>query len=459
MAYFMLAGAAFVAVLSVVVPEYGGVGAFSRGTTYTAGVLLAIGGWVCWRHPERIPDRFWAYAPVAAVLVIAGLNLITKDSSAGGQLFFLWPTLYAATFLPQRLLCIVLGCVLVAESVLVFSLEPASEAAADAAGLMTALTMASIIIIGLRRRLDALLDSLESQALEDQLTGLANRRAFDRDIGHAVTRARRTKEPLSLLTIDVDHFKAVNDTQGHAAGDLALRTVASVLREVARESDVVARIGGDEFVALLINCDIAGARRVGVSLQTALSRAPGVPVRSLTLSIGAATMPHDADSVESLSIASDAALYDAKLERPQPDRLGVGGAAPAGRRRRNERRRRVLSVLSRPVHRVLGVHLRPSSVRIRCQFPQSEPRDMSAGRRLPMVPRVADPVTPVAGARRRIPLGKEPTNREWNTRAGQAEPAAFARSFSPVSQSASAARSSPARPEPRPPPSPRYPPR
>jgi diguanylate cyclase (GGDEF)-like protein len=308
-AYFMLAGAVFVAVLSVVVPEYGGVGTVARGATYASGVLLLVGGWVCWRMPDRMPERFWAYAPIGAVLMIGGLNLITSDDSAGGQLFFLWPTLYAATFLPQRLLYAVLGCVTVAESVLVFTLEPPSEALADAAGLMTALTMASIIIVGLRRRLDLLLDSLETQALEDQLTGLANRRAFDRDISHAVARARRMQEPLSLLTIDVDHFKSVNDTLGHAAGDLALRTVADVLRAVARESDVVARIGGDEFVALLLNCDIAGARRVGASLQARLAQAPG----SLTLSIGAATIPHDADSVESLSIASDAALYDAKL--------------------------------------------------------------------------------------------------------------------------------------------------
>ncbi len=305
-AYFMMAGAAFVAVLSAVVPGYGGDGAVAKGATYLAGVLLAAGGWICWRHPDRLPDAFWAAVPTGAVALIGGLNLITSDASAGAQLFFLWPVFYAATFLRRGVLYTVLACVLVAEAVLVYALESPAEATVDLAGLMTALTMASVIIVTLRRRLDDLLDSLETQALEDQLTGLANRRAFDRDVAQAVARARRTREPLSLLTVDVDHFKSVNDTRGHAGGDLALKAVATALRAAARESDVLARIGGDEFVALLINCDAHGAHRVAVQLQAALRD-------DLTLSIGAATMPQDADGVESLSIASDAALYDAKL--------------------------------------------------------------------------------------------------------------------------------------------------
>jgi diguanylate cyclase (GGDEF)-like protein len=309
-ASLMLAGAAFVGVLSLFVPGYGGTTPFQHGVTYAAGVLVAIGGVVCWRYPHRIPDGFWAGVPIGAVVLIGGLNYLTSDVTAGAQLFFLWPTLYAATFLNRRLIYAVLVCVFVAEALLVFALETPASAAADLAGLMTALTMATVVIVTLRRRLDELLGSLESQALEDELTGLANRRAFDRDVAHAVSRARRTCQPLSLLTIDVDHFKVVNDTHGHAAGDQALQAVAQALRMAARESDMLARIGGDEFVALLLDCDAAGAHRMAATLQSALADSP---VGALTLSIGIATMPSDADTVESLSIASDAALYDAKL--------------------------------------------------------------------------------------------------------------------------------------------------
>jgi diguanylate cyclase (GGDEF)-like protein len=305
-AYFMLAGALFVAVLSMVVPGYGGAGVVAEGATYGAGLLLAIGGWFCWHHPDRLPDMFWNAVPVGAAFLIGGLNLITADASAGAQLFFLWPVFYAATFLRPVVLYVVLACVLVAEASLVYSVEGPADATADLAGLMTVLTMASVIIVTLRRRLDRLLDALESQALQDGLTGLPNRRAFDRDFTHAVAVARRSGETLSLLTIDIDHFKAVNDTSGHAAGDRALQCVASALRTVARESDVLARIGGDEFVALLIDCDERGARRLAAGIQAALAG-------TLTLSIGVATLPDDANSVETLSTASDAALYDAKV--------------------------------------------------------------------------------------------------------------------------------------------------
>jgi diguanylate cyclase (GGDEF)-like protein len=310
---FMLAGAGFVAVLSVLVPGYGGEGPLQKAATYGVGVLLTVGGLACWRYPHRIPDWFWAGVPVASIGLIGGLNYITEDTTAGAQLFFLWPALYAATFLERRLVYLVLVLVFVAHAVVVFGLEPVAQAAADMAGLVTALSMATVIIVTLRSRLDKLLDALAAQALEDQLTGVANRRAFDRDIATAVARARRAGRPLSLLTIDLDNFKAVNDTRGHAAGDLALRTVADALRAAVRESDVVARIGGDEFVALLIDCDAEGARRVALGLQASLVEVAGVAGGQLTLSIGCATMPHDADSVESLSIASDAALYDAKL--------------------------------------------------------------------------------------------------------------------------------------------------
>jgi diguanylate cyclase (GGDEF)-like protein len=312
-AYLMLAGAGFVGILSVLVPGYGGPSVQSNAATYCTGILLAIGGWFCLRRPTRIPDSFWAWVPIGAVALIGGLNLVTEDVSAGGQLFFLWPVLYAATFLHRRLLYLVLAAVFVAEVVLVFRLEPAALAAADTAGLMTALTMASIIIVTLRKRVDSLLGVLETQALEDDLTGLFNRRAFDRDISHAVARARRTGEPLSLLTVDVDHFKSINDACGHAGGDQALQAVATALREVARGSDVIARIGGDEFVALLVDCDVAGATRVANALRTTLARTRGLPGGSPTLSIGAATLPYDADTVDGLAAASDAAMYEAKL--------------------------------------------------------------------------------------------------------------------------------------------------
>jgi diguanylate cyclase (GGDEF)-like protein len=309
----MLAGAAFVSACSVLIPGYGGPGVLSRAAVYVAAVVLGIAGWVCLRRPDRIPAPFWSGVPVAAVALIVGLNMITTDSSAGGQLFFLWPVLYAATFLRRRLIFAVLGAVLIGDAIQVFTLEDPDKAVSDLAALMIALTMATIIIVTLRERADTLLKRFQSEALEDQLTRLPNRRAFQRDAALATARARRSGEPLSLLTLDVDRFKSINDTWGHPAGDVALQGVASALRSVTRESDVVARLGGDEFVALLVDCDIDGATRVASALQAALAVVPDLPGDAPTLSVGAATMPYDATTFEELATESDAALYHAKV--------------------------------------------------------------------------------------------------------------------------------------------------
>ena len=177
--------------------------------------------------------------------------------------------------------------------------------------MVTALTMSAIVIVRLRERGDRLVTVLETQALSDPLTGVGNRRAFACGIDQAVARARRAKAQLSLMTVDVDRFKAINDRWGHAAGDIALRAVADALRTVVRRSDIVARLGGDEFV-VLVEAGTDGARRVAEAIRDEVAAISGLPSGPPTLSIGLATFPDDADGVESLIAASDTALYAAK---------------------------------------------------------------------------------------------------------------------------------------------------
>ncbi len=170
---------------------------------------------------------------------------------------------------------------------------------------------------------------LEALASKDGLTGLANRRTFDTSLAKEWLRAERTGSPLSLLMIDVDHFKLYNDTYGHPAGDECLRKISNAIAAIVRSaSDVVARYGGEEIGVVLPETGPAGAiaigRRVvelvqGLSLTHSLS-----PAGNVTISVGVATLiPTDHKSYpQQLTDAADGALYQAKL-------LGRGRAVAA----------------------------------------------------------------------------------------------------------------------------------
>ena len=152
--------------------------------------------------------------------------------------------------------------------------------------------------------------------LEDGLTGVANRRCFDQRLAHEWSRAHRTRTPLSLLLIDIDHFKNLNDTHGHLTGDECLIQVARTLRGVLqRPGDLFARYGGEEFVALLPETDEAGARNVADRLQAAqrgTSPIAGLQ-RQVTISIGGTTWTNQKNvSAQKLVDLADHALYEAK---------------------------------------------------------------------------------------------------------------------------------------------------
>lgn len=157
---------------------------------------------------------------------------------------------------------------------------------------------------------------LEQFAYYDGLTGLANRRLFNDDLRHLMAQAQRNGLGLYLLLIDLDHFKQINDTQGHDAGDAVLRTVAACLNRSVRESDRTARLGGDEFAVLLPDTAEPAAaevacRRIAEGLVRLLPKdqAAAVPPSA---SIGAACYPRDAGDADALYKAADLALYEAK---------------------------------------------------------------------------------------------------------------------------------------------------
>jgi len=158
------------------------------------------------------------------------------------------------------------------------------------------------------------LDSCEELAFTDHLTGLANRRRFERQLDREVARTLRYGHAFSLLMIDIDHFKLVNDTHGHDAGDQTLNRLGRVLQEGTRGIDLAARIGGEEFDTTLTETDFTGAMEVAERLRSAVKSMEIPSVGSVSASFGVAECPSGAKTVRELIALADAALYRAKRE-------------------------------------------------------------------------------------------------------------------------------------------------
>lgn len=175
-------------------------------------------------------------------------------------------------------------------------------------------------------RLRASRKGLERLSVTDSLTGLSNRRRMLEILNTEVMRSRRHKHALSLVMIDVDHFKKYNDTYGHPAGDRVLMQVAEIIRETLRNGDQAARYGGEEFLVVLPETERTGAVDVANRLRTRLAEQRfGSDDVAITLSAGTASFPADGETSEEVVAAADAALYEAKRE----GRNRVVAAAPA----------------------------------------------------------------------------------------------------------------------------------
>jgi diguanylate cyclase (GGDEF)-like protein len=153
---------------------------------------------------------------------------------------------------------------------------------------------------------------LAQMASTDELTRLANRRRFTEGIRVELARSRRTGAPLALVMADIDHLKRVNDTYGHPGGDAAIRHVADTLRHGRRETDLAARLGGEEFALLMPGTDLVGAIKAAERVRAALEGSTVPMVGQVTASIGVACCPEDGQTEEDLIRVADERLYAAK---------------------------------------------------------------------------------------------------------------------------------------------------
>ena len=269
------------------------------------GVISAMWGgiyfWVArdiWQHLAANPRRHWRPLYIAPLL-LAGVMLLART--------------VRAVLAPESV------TVEVAQNTL---LSVGSSLAGLMAALLLQMTLVALVVT-------RLVDRLERLSRHDALTGLLNRRAIDEILSQEEQRVRRLSGRLSVLMIDIDHFKRINDSQGHGVGDRALQHLAAVMRTQLREIDHLSRWGGEEFLAVLPATSAAEALVMAERLADRVRSLPLVndDIRqALTASIGVAEWGGPDDTVAQLLARADAALYQAKRN----GRDQVRAAEPAG---------------------------------------------------------------------------------------------------------------------------------
>ena len=285
--------------------------------------LGILSGLVCALLPwDRIGQRWLHAVPVVAAVEVAVTMWGIGGRDAHAYLWFLVfiVVFVAFAFDDRRAIAghVAVSVLAAAYPILLADADRRDAVFAEVLLAAPILLVAAGIVVYLRERLTAAVDALAGQALSDALTGVGNYRLLDSRLQYEVTRHRRNGRPLSLVVLDLDGFKQVNDTLGHPVGDQLLRQVADVLRAAVREQDTVVRQGGDEFCVIAPETGRAEAEALAGRIKVGLHAlvANGEP---LSASTGHATFPDDATSAEVL-------LAHADLEQRRDKATGRGRA-------------------------------------------------------------------------------------------------------------------------------------
>ncbi|MET0334414.1 MAG: GGDEF domain-containing protein [Rhizobacter sp.] len=300
----------------------------------TAGIALHLAA----IHRHRVPDRWHPMAGWAAAfgigLAIGTASLVADAPVHRAMLLNLSLVAMLATailrdllpqcrFLGVRILMVAMGIALGTNLLMLASAMAQPDVVRDGAvaGLLVNMVMTmvttSAFVLWLQEELR---ESLRQTAQTDALTGLLNRHGVMPQLQREIARARRTGEPLSVALCDIDHFKRINDTQGHAAGDAVLASFADGMQTLARGSDLVARWGGEEFLLVLPGTTAQAAQKIIERMAVRLADTEG-PLHAVGFSAGVASTAEDGHSastgsgVDTLLAQADRRLYQAKGTR------------------------------------------------------------------------------------------------------------------------------------------------
>ena len=278
--------------------------------------LLAATAWVM-RQGRPAPVPFWVMGWALAAAVVVS---VVKQGVAG--VLWSYPAMFIGYFILHRRLATVLG------AVITVGVTTACALALDAALSVRVFASLAFVMLMINVVLNVIGDlqqALVTQTITDPLTGAYNRRHMDAQLGRHV-HSRQEAEPHALLVIDIDHFKRINDTHGHDVGDQVLRKVVTAVSSRKRRSDLLFRMGGEEFVLLLPGASIDQAQRVAEELRLRLAMADLLPGEPVTVSIGVSAL-RQGQTADGWIKSADAALYRAK--RSGRNRVVLAETEPA----------------------------------------------------------------------------------------------------------------------------------
>ena len=267
------------------------------------GLIAVLTGAMLWWRAARLPGRFMSAALGFGTLLTTLAVIASGQPNGGYSLFYMCVIFQAFYFLPLRVATWHFVSVVSGYAVALIVLH----GGADQWVLVFGTLVTTGWLIGVLR---ARVERFARLARTDGLTGLANRRGFDEDIELALESARRDQARLSLVLIDLDRLKAVNDRYGHLEGDAVLCRFAQLCAETV--DPAVARLGGDEFAIIVSDSTPRAAAALAERIHIAVRSDPELAGHAVTISVGIATFPAHADSSRSLLLAADRALYHAK---------------------------------------------------------------------------------------------------------------------------------------------------
>ncbi|MDF3136155.1 sensor domain-containing diguanylate cyclase [Pseudomonas extremaustralis] len=279
------------------------------------------------RTPERWERRYWVTLILSAgIWGIGALAVMPTDDRLSQALVILFAVGMSVSavscYSAYRYLTLTSMGLVLLPCTLWLLLQPSSMQV----GVAVAVLMFSTFVVSATHKLS---DALEKAfrltrqmerahklstvaAQTDELTGLMNRRAFYENAQLLYTQCRQNQQPLCALMLDMDHFKQINDTYGHQAGDQVLRQIGGVITSSFRQADVYGRLGGEEFAVLLPNTSLDTARNIAEQLVKAISHMVAEPVKGVTASLGVASSQTLDQDLHSLMNTADKALYRAK---------------------------------------------------------------------------------------------------------------------------------------------------